>query len=197
MVDFGLNGFMRRYEDYSRAYLFKCWIHHLRGRYFVRDQEYLVKSTKLPETTIGELETDWQGNKYKIASTEEFQDFAISFKMDKDDTIRHRFMQWTKDIHDAETGRHGNPINYFSDITLEHLNGQGRSIMKYVLVGAWPKAVGEVTLDYSSKEVASFDVTFTYQYHYTTRGGSGINIGGIGGLDIGADINVGGINIGF
>ena len=206
MVDFGINGFMRRYEDYARAYLFKCWIHHLRGKYFVIDQEYLVKSTKLPETVIGEVETDWQGSKYKIASTEEYTDFTISFKLDRIDNIRHKFIQWANDIHNTETGRHGNPSNYLSDITLDHLNGKGQSIMKYTLVGAWPKSVGEVGLDYSSKEIASFDVTFAYQYHYSVFGRYGSNSSEItlgGGveidrdLDIGGNVSIGGVSIGF
>jgi len=187
MVDFGINGFMRRYEDYSRAYLFKCWIHHLKGKYFVIDQEYLVKSTKLPETTIGEVEMDWQGSKYKLASTQEYQDFTISFKMDIRDNIRHKFVKWARDIHNTETGRHGNPNDYLSDITLDHLSSQrGNTIMKYIFVGAWPKAIGEVTLDYSSKEVASFDVTLSYQYHYSMPG-----VGGdfSGGNTIGIGIN--------
>jgi len=168
MVDFGLNGFMSMYDDYSRAYLFQCKIHHLGGKYFIQDHEYLVKSTKLPETTIGELETDWQGNKYKIASTEEYADFTVSFKMDKYDDIRYRFTDWARDIHDTESGTHGNPMDYMSDITLKHLSGNGSPIMIYTLVGAWPKSIGEVSLDYSSKEIASFDVTFTYQYHYAS-----------------------------
>lgn len=43
-----------------------------------------------------------------------------------------------------------------------HLNSQGDPIMKYKLVSAWPSTVGEMTLDYSSKEVATFDLTFKF-----------------------------------
>ena len=43
-----------------------------------------------------------------------------------------------------------------------HLNAQGDPIMKYKLISAWPNTIGEMSLDYSSKEVATFDVTLKY-----------------------------------
>lgn len=36
--------------------------------------------------------------------------------------------------------------------------------VKYELHNAWPSAVGEVTLDYTSKEITTFTVTITFEY---------------------------------
>jgi len=177
MVDFNLNGFMKTYGEYARAYLFKCSIHHLRNRYGVNDHEYLVKSTKLPEGTIDELKADWQGMEYKIGATSLFQDFNVMFNMDANGKIRMAFLDWMNDIHDPSTNTHGNPRDYFSDITLNHLDGRHRTILTYTLIDAWPKMVSEVTLDYAAKEIATFDVTFAYQYHITRN--SGGNIGSL------------------
>lgn len=165
MTGFNLTEFMSNSRDFARAYLFEADI-----KKFGKDGHGMyVKSTKLPEHTIGEIETDFQGNKYKIASTSEVQDFSISFNSDVEDQLRNKFVTWMLEIHNPATNLHGTPGNmgsgYFSDIILKHLNGQGNAIMIYGLHGAWPKSIGELTLDYSTKEIATFDVTFSYQYH--------------------------------
>jgi len=164
MTQFDLKSFMTRYRDYARAYLFKCKI----DNFGVADHEYLVKSTKLPESNIKEIETDWQGNMYKIGANAEVGDFSITFNMDDRGNLRDEFVKWTLDIHDPEKNTHGAPTQgsgYFRDIKLKHLNGQGNPILVYSLIDAWPKSVGEVALGYDTKEIASFDVSFAYQYH--------------------------------
>lgn len=173
MVDFNLNAFMSTYGDYARSYLFKCTVNKLNA-FGVRDHEYLVKSTRLPESTIDEIESDWQGMKYKIGGTQQFTDFTVSFNMDVGGNIRTAFLKWMGVIHNPETSIHSDPTVYFTDIKLDHLNGQFRKIMTYELIGAWPKSVGEVSLDYAAKEIATFDVTFSYQYHRISEGTSGI-----------------------
>lgn len=161
MAAFELSGFISSYSDFARAYLFECKI----DGFDPGDHDFLVKSTKLPETNIAEITTDWQGNLYKIGGTTEFADFTISFNMDDKGALRKSFIKWCKDVHDPETNIHGAPTSYFKDITLKHLDGKGSPTLTYKLIQSWPKSVGEVALDYSTKEVATFDVTFAYQYH--------------------------------
>lgn len=170
MSNFELSGLMSAYKDYARAYLFKCRINNFGDP----DFEYLVKTTKLPESNISEIETDWQGNKYKIGGTAEVGDFTISFNMDPLGDLRLAFVHWSEEIHNPKTNEHGIPGDvtiegYFRNIILEHLDGAGNVILMYEMVGAWPKAIGDVALDYASKEVATFDVTFAYQYHLMER----------------------------
>jgi hypothetical protein len=52
------------------------------------------------------------------------------------------------------------------DISVEHISHvTNKNIMTYNLIKAWPSSVGELALDYGSQDVATFDVTFAYQYH--------------------------------
>lgn len=89
-------------------------------------------------------------------------------------------------IHNPETNVHGAPtevggnvpvggVPYFGRVVLEHLGEAGQTIMKYGLVGAFPSTVGELTLDYSARDVAVFTVTFTYQHHVTGPEVRGVN----------------------
>lgn len=166
MVEFNLNSFKSTYRDYARAYTFYAKIDN--PVYFQEDNQYLVKSTTLPSTEIDEVEANWQGHKYKLASTPTYNDFTITFNVDIDSDIHTKMMRWSTYLNNPVDNLHGMPsvsTLYFSDITLKHLNPQGAMIKTYTLIDAWPKSVGEITLDYTSKEVSSFDVTFAYQFH--------------------------------
>lgn len=158
---FDISKFMSHYDDFARTYLFNCKIDNMEKNI----NPFLVKATKLPEHTLAELEADWQGLKYTIASSMEKGDFNITFYMDKNGEPRREFVKWSERIHDPEHNVYGNPKDYMKDITLTMLNGQNKNIIGYHIIGAWPKSIGEVTLDYSTKEIATFDVTFAYQFH--------------------------------
>lgn len=165
MVEFDLTSFKSAYKDFARGYTFYAKIEN--SQYFDDNNSYLVKSTMLPATTIDEMEADWQGYKYKLGTTPTYDDFTINFNIDIESDIRNKFLQWSVNINNPVNNQHGQPGDgsYFSDIILKHLNAQGDTIQIFRLVDAWPKTVGEVTLDYSAKESATFDVTFTYQFH--------------------------------
>lgn len=172
MAGFSLTQFMSNNRDFARAYLFEASI----KRFGSEDHSMYVKSTRLPEHTISEIEADFQGNKYKIAGTSEVQDFGITFNADPYDELRQSFVGWMSEIHNPANNRHGEPQSYMSDIILKHLNGQGQPIMVYALYGAWPKQVTELALDYSTKEIATFDVNFSYQYHMAASTEGGTNV---------------------
>ena len=163
--EFDLSAFIGKNLDFARGYTFYCTLPTpITGE----RAKYLVKSTALPDSTIGVTEANWQGNVYKLGTTHEYGDFTVSFNVDIVDNIRKQFLKWAKKIHDVETNKHGSPGQYMQDITLEHLNhNTGNMILEYKLVKAWPSSVGEMTLDYSAKDLATFNVTFAYQYFLT------------------------------
>lgn len=162
---FDLNSFVSANMDYSRGYTFYATVQ--KGGF--EGHRHLVKSSTLPASTIGVSEVNWQGNKYKIGNTQEFTEFTISYNVDITDDIRKKYLEWMRDgIHNVETNIHGDPKGYMFDITLEHLSHRtGDVILTYKLIQAWPSSITAMTLDYGSKEVATFDVSFQYQYFTT------------------------------
>lgn len=168
---FSLQEFMSKNKDFARGYTFYVSIASPYGvssgqKSSEEDIKYLAKSTVLPTNTITVAETNWQGNAYKLGTTHEFAEWSVSFNVDIKDNIRHTFASWSKGIHNPSTNEHGRPATYLFDLWVEHIDQYtGSPIMAYKLIGAWPSAVGELTLDYAAKDMATFDVTFTYQYH--------------------------------
>ena len=165
MAGFNLDSFISENRDFARGYTFYVSIPARDGEFGKR----LVKSSRLPTSTIPIAEVNWQGNKYKIGTTQEYAEFSITYNSDPADDLRRLYLQWMNDVHNVANNIHGDPSLYMQDITLEHLSHTtGAPIMVYTLVYAWPSSVGELALDYGSKEVATFDVTFNYQYHEVT-----------------------------
>lgn len=167
-MGFNLDDLMGQYKDYMRAYLFYCKILAAPiGSLVSMNHHYLVNSATLPPQNIEEIPVNWQGNIYKLASTNVFDDYAVTFRSDAAHELRRNFLRWSAAIHNPVTNVHGNPGpgGYFGTVALDHLNKDGEPQMTYNLIGAWPKTVTEVSLAYDSKEIATFDVTFAYQYH--------------------------------
>lgn len=151
-------------KDYSRAYTFYFIPPRPNGK-MLEEDKFLVKSSTLPGDVISMAEADWQGNKYKVATTHEYTELTVSFLIDPADDIRKRLADWSNRIHNRISNKHGKPGEYMDDFYLEHINHYtGDPIMKYKFIKGWPSNIGDISLDYSSKELATMDVTFTYQW---------------------------------
>jgi len=165
---FSLDEFMSANADFARGYTF--YVDFGVNSYLDVNTRFLVKSSSLPVGTISPIETNWQGNIYKLGSTQEFTDFTVSFNADTEGLLRTNFTSWQQDVHNPETNKHGNPNDYMIDMQVQHLSHiTGDVMQEYKLVKAFPSSVGELALDYASKEIATFDVTFSYQRHYQTN----------------------------
>lgn len=128
-----------------------------------------VKSTNLPSSTIDQVSTFFCGQEYKMSSLQKFEDWQVTFNIDNKGIILKKFHDWQKMLHDAETNVYGTPEAYMTNQEI-HLLGMetGETICVYTLYGAWPSSIGSVSLDYSSNDFATVDITFTYQY-YTVK----------------------------
>lgn len=162
-MGFRLDDMIGKYKDFARGYLFYA---NVTGPVPIdADHPYLVNAANLPAQSIEPITTNWQGNEYKIGGTNTFAEFTLTFKADVGQDLRTSFLQWMQQVHDPVSNVHGIPSDYFGTVMLTQINTQGEAVMSYNLVNAWPSGVGEVSLDYGNKEISTFDVTFTYQYH--------------------------------
>lgn len=161
-----INSYVAIASDYARNYLFYAAVSIPILPYFsTAHHSFLVSSASLPASNIEEMTTDWQGMTYKLGATQTFEDYTLTFKCDDAQILRSQFVTWTNLIHNPATNLHGIPRTYMGKVGLTQINPQNIPIMSYDLLYAWPKTVGEITLEHSSKEISTFDVTFSYLYH--------------------------------
>jgi len=122
---------------------------------------YLVRSSSIPARTIAETSTNWQGYTYPLGGKSQFNDWSITFTVDKECSIYNQYIKWVDMVHDPETNVHGDPINFSVDQSAQLLSLDGRKgILKITCIGCWPQSVSELSLDYSGSDVLTFTVTF-------------------------------------
>jgi len=172
LTSFNLDSFKANFETGSRAYLFYIYplfpTGTLLGSIQANNVRYFVKSSTLPDSTIEEIQSNWQGYDYKVGGKLTYTDWVITFNVDMKADLYASYLQWHQLIHDPTTNVHSTPSKYFQNQQLELLGLDGSPTLTYNLIGAWPKVVGQITLDYAQNDIAQFDVTFAYMYHVTS-----------------------------
>jgi len=168
MPYFDLESFRSQFQGGARAYLF---LYKPNIPTSTIDAKFLVRASILPGTTIEEILVNWQGQDFKMAGKKTFTDWTITFNVDKESKLRKDFEDWSDKIHKIRSDENlfGVTTDYFATQSLSMLDYDGSEILEIKLVDAWPKEIAAITLDYSTMDVAQFDVTFTYQFHEITN----------------------------
>jgi hypothetical protein len=130
---------------------------------------FLVRTASLPETTSEEIITNWQGFDFPFAGKATYSDWTVTFNVDTNADVLQMFHNWHSLIHDPTSNIYSAPANYMADQQLELLGLDGLATAKYKIIGAWPKSIGQASLDYSANDVVQFDVSFRYVYHVVDK----------------------------
>lgn len=133
-------------------------------------------STNLPGNEVEELVTHWQGLVYRCGGSRRYNDWTTTIMCNNSaaSSIRFRFELWLNEINFVQIFSHTyNPPNltsggYYRPQTLVMLDDEGSITHQITLVDSWPKSVGDISLDRSSSDFATFDVTFAYNYSFFT-----------------------------
>lgn len=175
MAGFDVDSYRANFQGGARAYLFyykPLFPNAVAGN--TDKATYLVRATSLPETTIDEIPLAWQGFDFKVAGKYTYTDWTVTFNCDADADVQKYFHNWMSIIHDPTTNIYTSPRDTMVDQQLELLGLDGKPIMKYKLYAAWPKVIGNSSLDYANNEVVQFDITFAYVYHVTSNATYGV-----------------------
>jgi hypothetical protein len=162
---FNLDDFKSNFANGARQYLFYVKPTFPNNIVTTTRATYLAKSASLPNSSFADINLGWQGYSFKFAGRREYSEWNCTFNLDNEGILRTAFEEWQRKIQDPTSNIQSAPSDYFKDQTLELLNNNGVAIMTYKLVGAWPKTIGETSLDYEQNGVATMQVTFTYMYH--------------------------------
>ena len=133
----------------------------------VRRASFLVRSSNLPATNIGEIAVPFRGRSIYIAGDRpEPETWTTMFMNDTDFMIRNAMERWTNGINDAadNTGVIA-PADYQTDLFVEQLDRDDTVLKTYIFRNAFPLTIG--TIDLSSAEAGeleTFEVTWRYQH---------------------------------
>lgn len=130
---------------------------------------YLVRSTSLPDSSFEEILIPYPGLPIKMAGSRSFGDWNVSFNVDAEGTLLHYFNGWHEIMYDTTRNLPGSKNIYAKTHSLYILDNNGVATECIKLYNAWPKVIGQVGFDYSSSDIATIDITFSYDYYTITR----------------------------
>jgi hypothetical protein len=129
------------------------------------DMSFFVKSTTIPDKTLGMVEVAWMGQKIKLAGDPTFNDWSCTFVCDTNLTARKVIEAWYSLACETITNTRGTQLTYKHKITVEILNGVNETVKKVALIGAFPTSLGELAVAHDSNDqVMEFTVNFAYDY---------------------------------
>jgi hypothetical protein len=126
---------------------------------------YLVRSTALPESSFEEVVIPYPGLPLKMAGSRSFGDWSVSFNVDAECTLINAFQSWHTLIYDPSSHIPTSRSTYAIDQDLFILDNDGIATQHFKLRNAWPKVVHQIAFDYSSSDLATMDVTFSYDFY--------------------------------
>ena len=168
-----LTTFATNFRGGARAYLFEMFITPPEGVALLGyETRYFVKSTALPGSDINEIAVNWMGAEWKIPAVVRFHDWTVSFNVDRDFKLIKEFDIWRRKISDINAEKaaemvHGSPGSILGDARIKLLSyGTDSTDFYGTVYNMWPKSIGDAALDYSSQDIMTFDVTFSYTHFY-------------------------------
>ncbi len=129
---------------------------------------FTCKSASIPSSTLGEVPLPYFGRKIKSAGDRVWNDWRITVMLDEDYLTRQMFEYWSNSInafqHNVMEAQLDGEL-YKASWDINHYGKDGSYIAQYTLNGAWPRDVGQITLDWEGTDrVAQFDVTVAFDW---------------------------------
>ncbi len=167
MADIGytIDAYSKAFEGGARPYLFSVNFSFPFSNADLKNVEYHVRASNLPESSFEDVSIPYPGYTFKMAGNRVYNDWTLSLYVDSKTKILKNFQEWQRIIYDPKEHSYSPAIKYMQNQILSLLDGDMKPVAVYTLYGAWPRAVGAIALDYSSTEIMTLDITFAYQYY--------------------------------
>ena len=125
---------------------------------------YMVKTANRPKLESEVVELDHINLKRKIKGKSNWTDITITLYDPIVPSGAQSVMEWIRSGHESITGRDGYADFYKKDITFYLLGPVGDKIEQWTLKGAFIQQANFGELDFSSNEVATIELTLSYDY---------------------------------
>ena len=101
--------------------------------------QFMCKAASLPASIIGQVDIPYRGRQLKIAGDRTYEAWSVTIINDTGFEIRDAFERWQNGMatHKSNTGL-TNPHDYTTDMLVDQLDKDGKTIKQYSFRGAWP-----------------------------------------------------------
>ena len=150
----------------------------------IQDFKFLCKSTTLPGDTIETASVTYMGRGINIPANRAAATWETTIYNDEGMEIRNNIESWMEQLNSHKTNvRAANmsKINsYTGTLKVKTFDKAGSSALtkSYVFVDAWPSAVGEITVDWETNDIQTYDVTWEFSYWRSAQSNTGYGSNG-------------------
>ena len=145
----------------------------------IQDFKFLCKATTLPGDTIDVATVTYMGRGINIPSNRAAVQWTTTVYNDEGMATRNNIESWMEQLNSHSTNKRAagmqRILDYTGSLTVEQLSKTGgtTATKMYTFVNAWPSAIGEITVDWETNDIQTYDVTWEFSYWKSSQ--SGIN----------------------
>ncbi len=131
---------------------------------------YMGRSASKPPASLGTISVQYFGRALKYPGDRTFPTWNLTVINDENYTVHDAFTAWSNKLNafaaNTRDASAATPSAYMTDVLVNQYSKIGGApIKQYKLVGAWPKNVGEIQLDWSTNDsIEEFPVELEYQW---------------------------------
>ena len=136
----------------------------------IEDFKFLCKATTLPGDTIDVATVTYMGRGINIPSNRAAVQWTTTVYNDEGMEIRNHIESWMEQLNSHRTNvRAANKIkinSYTGTLEVQTFGKEGGGTLKksYEFIDAWPSAVGEITVDWETNDIQTYDITWEFSY---------------------------------
>jgi hypothetical protein len=125
---------------------------------------YLIKAAGRPEIGNGKITIDHINTRRYIKGRSEWQDLTITLYDPVVPSAAQAVMEWVRLHHESVTGRDGYSDFYKKEIVFNSLGPVGDKVEEWTLKGAFIQTAKFSDMDYTGEDLATVELTLTYDY---------------------------------
>ena len=135
----------------------------------VADFKFLCKATTLPGDTIDVATVTYMGRGINIPSNRAAVQWTTTVYNDEGMGIRNNIESWMEKLNSHKSNVRDSGMSqiqsYTGTLKVKTFEKAGTVIPKsYEFIDAWPSAVGEITVDWETNDIQTYDITWEFSY---------------------------------
>lgn len=131
-------------------------------------KKFLCKASNFPTSVINAIDVFYQGRTIKVAGTRPaYTDWTVTIMNDEDFTIRKDLETWyTFMNHHEDNVRESIGLDQYKmdSATITSFSKDGSPKGLYTFYGMFPITIGEITADWETDTIQTYDVTFAFDW---------------------------------
>ena len=173
MASFSIDSFTSKLKGGGAlASLFEAELITTKGREAsasIADFKFLCKATTLPGDTIDVATVTYMGRGINIPSNRAAVQWTTTVYNDEGMEIRNNIESWREQLNSHKTNVRASAMtqiqSYTGTLKVKTFGKAGGIIPKsYEFIDAWPSAIGEITVDWETNDIQTYDITWEFSY---------------------------------